>query len=90
MIKQAQCNSKEEFVNSPDLANEMLNAIVDALVAHGTMSKPALDSAKLRLRCRTRCWGPASCVRRYGCRSDSTLNPRRMDDDSRNPASPPT
>lgn len=34
--------------NSPDLAKEMLNAIMDALAAHGTMSKQALDSAKLR------------------------------------------
>jgi type I restriction enzyme, R subunit len=48
LIEQAQSNSKEQFANSPDLANEMLNAIMDALAAHGMMSKQALDSAKLR------------------------------------------
>ena len=34
--------------NSLDLAKEMLNAIMNALAAHGTMSKQALDSPKLR------------------------------------------
>jgi type I restriction enzyme, R subunit len=48
LIEQAQSNSKEQFANSPDLAKEMLNAIMDALAAHGTMSKQALDSPKLR------------------------------------------
>ena len=48
LIEQAQSNSKEQFANSPDLAKEMLNAIMDALAAHGTMSKQALESPKLR------------------------------------------
>ena len=48
LIEQARSNSKEQFANSPDLAKEMLNAIMDALAAHGTMSKQAPDSAKLR------------------------------------------
>jgi type I restriction enzyme R subunit len=48
LIERVQSNSKEQFANSPDLAKEMLKAIMDALAAHGTMSKPALDSAKLR------------------------------------------
>jgi type I restriction enzyme R subunit len=30
LIEQAQSNSKERFTNSPDLAKEMLNAIMDA------------------------------------------------------------
>ena len=48
MIEQAQSNSKAQFANSPDLTNEHLNAIMDALAAHGTMSKQALESPKLR------------------------------------------
>jgi len=48
LIEQAQRNSKEQFANSPDLAKEMINTIMDALAAHGTMSKQALDSQKLR------------------------------------------
>lgn len=48
LIEQAQSNSKKQFANSPDLANEMLNAIKDALAAQDTMSKQALDSKKLR------------------------------------------
>ena len=48
LIEQAQSNSKERFANSPDLAKEMLNAIMDALAAHSTMSKQALESPKLR------------------------------------------
>jgi type I restriction enzyme R subunit len=48
LIQQAKNNSKEQFANSPDLAKEMLNAIMDALVAHSSMSKQALDSEKIR------------------------------------------
>jgi type I restriction enzyme R subunit len=48
LIEQARSNSKEQFTNSPDLAKEMLNAIMDALAAHGTMSKQALNSPKPR------------------------------------------
>ena len=48
LIEQAQSNSKEQFANSPDLAKEMLNAIMDALAAHSTMSKQALESPKVR------------------------------------------
>lgn len=46
--QQAANNSKSQFANSPDLDSEILNAIMDALSAHTTMSKQALDSAKVR------------------------------------------
>ena len=44
LVQQAVNNSKEQFANSPDLSDELMNAIMDALVAHSTMSKQVLDS----------------------------------------------
>jgi type I restriction enzyme, R subunit len=46
--EQATNNTKEQFVNSPDLNKEILNAIMDALSAHNIMSRQALDSEKIR------------------------------------------
>ena len=48
MAQQAASNSKEQFANSPDLANEIMNAVMDALSAHTAMSKQALESEQLR------------------------------------------
>ena len=48
LAEQAQSNTKEQFANSPDLAKELLNAIMDALAAHTTMSKQALASESVR------------------------------------------
>jgi len=48
LMTQAMSNSKEQFANSPDLSSELLNAIMDAFEAHGTMSKQALDSDRVR------------------------------------------
>lgn len=45
---QAVNNTKEQFAASPDLANEILGAVMDALEAHTVMSKQALDSENLR------------------------------------------
>jgi len=45
---QARNNSKTQFANSPTLANEILDAIMDALNAHETMSSQALASQKVR------------------------------------------
>ena len=42
--QQAANNSKEQFANSPDLKNEIMNAIMDALDAHTLMSTQALNS----------------------------------------------
>ncbi len=46
---QAMNNSKEQFSNSPDLAKSILNAIIDALSAHTSMSRQALDSQKVQM-----------------------------------------
>jgi type I restriction enzyme R subunit len=42
--QQAANNTKEQFANSPDLKNELLQAIMDALEAHTAMSTQALNS----------------------------------------------
>jgi type I restriction enzyme R subunit len=44
LVQQASHNSKQQFSNSPDLTK----AIIDAIEAHSTMSKPALDSSQVR------------------------------------------
>ncbi|RWK63813.1 type I restriction endonuclease [Mesorhizobium sp.] len=46
--QQAVDNSKEQFANSPDILKCILNAIMDAGEAHSSLSKQALNSAKVR------------------------------------------
>ena len=48
LAKQAKNNTKEQFSNSPDLTKEIMNAIIDALAAHSTMSEQALGSERVR------------------------------------------
>jgi type I restriction enzyme R subunit len=48
LIQQAANNSKEQFANSPDLKNELVKAIIDALDAHTAMSTQALGSESVR------------------------------------------
>lgn len=48
LVTQARNNSKSQFAASPTLDDQLMNAIMDALAAHQTMSKQALDSAKVR------------------------------------------
>lgn len=48
LMQQAANNSKEQFANSPDLQNEITNAIIVALDAHTAMSAQALNSEKVR------------------------------------------
>lgn len=48
LAEQAVNNTKEQFAASPDLASEILSAVMDALNAHTSMSKQALESEKLR------------------------------------------
>jgi hypothetical protein len=46
--EQAANNTKEQFANSPDLASEIVSAVMGALDAHTAMTKQALESQKLR------------------------------------------
>ena len=59
LVRQANNNTKEQFSNSPDFSNELMNAIMDALSAHTTMSKQALDSEKVRSGLKDILLGPA-------------------------------
>ncbi len=59
LAQQAANNTKEQFANSPDLSNELMNAIMDAFTAHGTMSKQALDSERVRNGLKDILLGPA-------------------------------
>jgi len=57
--QQAANNSKEQFANSPDLKNELVNAIIEALEAHTAMSTQALDSEAVRSGIKDVLLGPA-------------------------------
>lgn len=59
LVQQAANNTKEQFANSPDLSNELMNAIMDAFTAHTTMSKQALNSEKVRHALKDILLGPA-------------------------------
>jgi len=48
LVRQAADNSKAQFANSPDLSRALLDAIMDALDAHSTMSSQALGSERVR------------------------------------------
>lgn len=57
--KQAVNNSREQFASSPDLGAAIMNAIIEALDAHTTMSKQALDSTEVREGLKDILLGPA-------------------------------
>lgn len=59
LAQQAVSNTKEQFANSPDLANEILAAIMDALTAQTSMSTQALNSEKVRQGLQDVLLGPA-------------------------------
>lgn len=59
LIQQASQNTKQQFENSPALTQAILDAIIDAFDAHTTMSKQALDSAKVREGLKDVLLGPA-------------------------------
>lgn len=46
--KQAANNSAEQFANSPDLANELLNALIEAMDVQTSLSTRALNSEPIR------------------------------------------
>jgi type I restriction enzyme R subunit len=55
---QAVANTKEQFANSPSLNEVLMNAIMDAMAAHQSMSKQALNSEATRARILTVLMGP--------------------------------
>ncbi len=59
LATQAANNTKAQFANSPTLSQEILNAVMDALAAHTTMSKQALESERVRDGLKDVLLGPA-------------------------------
>jgi type I restriction enzyme R subunit len=59
LVLQASNNTKAQFSNSPTLSKEIMNAVMDALAAHTTMSKQAIDSEKVRDGLKDVLLGPA-------------------------------
>lgn len=72
LIQQAANNSKEQFANSPDLSNALLNAIMDALDAHTSMSTQALDSQRVRDGLKDTLLGPAQLYEALRARSPTS------------------
>jgi type I restriction enzyme, R subunit len=73
LVQQAANNTKEQFANSPDLSNELLNAIMDALAAHNTMSKQALESERVRSGLREILLGPAQLYEALRSRAEAQV-----------------
>jgi type I restriction enzyme R subunit len=59
LVVQASNNTKAQFANSPTLSKEIMNAVMDALAAHTTMSKQAIDSERVREGLKDVLLGPA-------------------------------
>ncbi|WP_431283163.1 type I restriction endonuclease subunit R [Humitalea sp. 24SJ18S-53] len=55
---QAAANTKEQFMNSPSLDVELMNAIIESMGAHQIMSKQALNSEAVRARIMAALLGP--------------------------------
>ncbi|ABN76963.1 type I restriction endonuclease subunit R [Cereibacter sphaeroides] len=58
LAQQAANNHKEQFGNSPNLMNALMDAIIDALDAHSAMSKQALDSPVIQKGLKDALMGP--------------------------------
>ena len=58
LIQQAVSNTKEQFASSPDLDQQILNAVMDALASFTSMSRQALESAKIRMELKEILLGP--------------------------------
>ncbi|MCS3390045.1 type I restriction endonuclease subunit R [Burkholderia thailandensis] len=75
LVQQAASNSKEQFANSPDLTDALMHAIIDAFDAHTTMSRQALDSARVRDGLKDILLGPAQLYEALRARSDASPRP---------------
>ena len=69
LVQQAANNSKEQFANSPDLADALMNAIMEAFEAHTTMSTQALGSERVREGLKETLLGPAQLYEALRARS---------------------
>lgn len=72
LVQQAANNSKEQFSNSPDLAHELLSAIMDASTALSSLGKQALDSEHVRSGLKDILLGPAQLYETLRERADTS------------------
>jgi len=72
LIQQAASNSKEQFASSTDLKGALMDAIMDALDAHTTMSTQALGSERVRNGLRDILLGPAQLYEALRARAGGT------------------
>jgi len=72
LVEQAASNSKEQFANSPDLRQALLDAIIDALDAHTTMSSQALNSPRIQDGLRDILLGPGQLYESLRGRSQNS------------------
>ncbi|WP_296596603.1 type I restriction endonuclease [Phenylobacterium sp.] len=70
LATQAKNNTKAQFSSSPTLDEAILDAVMDALEAHQTMSRQALDSAKVRAGLKSILLGPAQLYEALRGRQD--------------------
>lgn len=75
LVQQAASNSKEQFANSPDLRDALLNAIMDAFDAHSTMSSQALGSERVRDGLRDILLGPGQLYEGLRAKGGGTAAP---------------
>jgi len=78
-VQQAASNTKEQFANSPDLGSALMNAIIDAFAAHGTMSKQALESENVRRGLKDILLGPAQLYEALRDKSNNTIGDRSIE-----------
>lgn len=69
LVQQASSNSKEQFANSPDLKDALVQAIIDAFEAHTAMSTQALASERVRDGLKDILLGPAQLYESLRARS---------------------
>jgi type I restriction enzyme R subunit len=78
LISQATNNTKAQFSASPTLSTELMNAIMDALSAHQTMSKQALASEKVREGLKDVLLGPGELYEALRARGGSDRPAKRI------------
>ena len=74
LVQQAMSNTKGQFANSPDVANELMNAITDVFAAHSSMSKQALESERVRSGLKDIRLGPAQLYEALRTRGGDSLS----------------
>ena len=69
LIQQASNNTKAQFASSPTLGKELLDAIMDALAAHNSLSKQALGSPRIQDGLKDALLGPGQLYEALRARS---------------------